>query len=137
VLDRAADRPTPDTLLVLRHLGGAVRRVAEEATAYGNRAARYNLSLDGIWRDPVDDDRAIAWTRAAWAALREHSTGGVYINFAGLGEEGEALVRAAAGPNFERLLAVKRRYDPDGRFALHPAGARPTAAATARVGAAG
>jgi FAD/FMN-containing dehydrogenase len=134
MIGHAADRPTPDTVLVLRHLGGAVGRVPEEATAYGNRDAQYNLSLDAIWRDPGDDDRVIAWTRAAWAALRRHSTGGVYINFAGLGEEGEALVQAAAGSNFARLLAVKQRYDPTGLFALHPAGARSLAAASGRAG---
>jgi FAD/FMN-containing dehydrogenase len=133
MLVHAAGRPTPETVLVLRHLGGAISRAADEATAYGNRAAQYNLSLDAIWREPGDDERAIAWTRAAWAALRRHATGGVYINFAGLGEEGEALVRAAAGANAACLEAVKRRYDPAGLFTSHTGDSRAPAAAPAEV----
>jgi FAD/FMN-containing dehydrogenase len=122
IVARGADRPTPSTAVILRHLGGAIRRVPEDATAYGNRSAEYNLSIDGIWSDPGDDARVIGWVRSAWDELRPHSTGGVYINFAGLSEESEAMSRAAAAGNFERLMEVKRRYDPTGLFRLYPRG---------------
>jgi FAD/FMN-containing dehydrogenase len=108
----AATRPSPSTLLVFRHLGGAIGRVPENATAYGNRTAAFNLSIDSIWVDARESDRNIAWTRATWSAMEHFSNGGVYQNFAGFGEEGERLVRAAHRENYDRLLEVKRRYDP-------------------------
>jgi hypothetical protein len=58
-------------------------------------------------------DRAIAWGREFWAAMGKHSTGGQYLNFAGLGEETDALVRAGYGANYERLAELKAEYDPD------------------------
>jgi FAD/FMN-containing dehydrogenase len=112
----AAKRPTPQTLLIVRHLGGAISRVPDEATAYANRAAAFNLSIDATWEHPADDERVIAWTRDSWAKMQRFSNGGVYLNFAGFGEEGESLVRAAHGGNYERLVAVKKRYDPTNIF---------------------
>jgi FAD/FMN-containing dehydrogenase len=111
-----ADRPTPQTLFALRHLGGAIAQMPEDATAYGNRRASYNLSLDATWIEASDDERAIAWTRQNWADLRARTGGGVYLNFAGLGEENDLLARAGYGGNVERLREVKRRYDPDNLF---------------------
>jgi FAD/FMN-containing dehydrogenase len=112
----AADRPTPETLFALRHLGGAVSRIPDDATAYGNRRSPFNLSIDATWSDPADDERMIGWTRRAWQELRDRTGGGVYLNFAGLGEENELLVRAGHGVNYDRLRAVKRRYDPQNVF---------------------
>ena len=78
------------------------------------------LSLDATWRDPADAEENIAWTRAAWDEMRAFSsTGGVYLNFPGLGEEREALVRAAYGDNYARLAELKRRYDPGNLFSLN------------------
>jgi FAD/FMN-containing dehydrogenase len=112
----AADRPSPQTLLGLRGLGGAMGRVPEAATAYGNRAALANLSIDATWQDPSRSGEMIAWTRQAWSRMRDLTGGGVYLNFAGLGEDEEALARSAHGPNYDRLKAVKRRYDPTNLF---------------------
>ena len=113
----AASRPTPRTLLGLRQFGGAVRHIPSDATAYAHRGAAYNLSLDATWEDASDDERAIAWTRQAWQALRDRTGGGgVYLNFAGLGEENDALARAGYGGNYERLRQVKATYDPTNFF---------------------
>ena len=67
---------------------------APEATAFGRRDAPYLLSFDTTWTDPADTERNIAWTRTAWADMRRFGSGGLYLNFAGFGEEKEALVRA-------------------------------------------
>lgn len=120
IIDRivavATTRPSTQTLIALRHLGGAIRRLADETTAYGHRRAEFNLSFDASWEDSADDDQMIGWTRQAWQGLRDVTGGGVYLNFAGLGEDNEALARAGYGSNYDRLRAVKRRYDPDNVF---------------------
>jgi FAD/FMN-containing dehydrogenase len=114
-LARFATRPSPATLVALRHLGGAIARVPEDATAYGNRAAQFNLSFDATWTNRRDDAANIAWAREAWEALLPFASG-VYLNFAGLGEEGQALARGGLRDNYARLADLKRRYDPDNLF---------------------
>jgi FAD/FMN-containing dehydrogenase len=116
----ARHRPTPMSLVALWHLaGGAASRVEPDATAFGRRTAPYLLSFDTTWDDPADTDRCIAWTRDAWSAMHRFSDGGLYLNFAGFGEEKEALVRAAYGANYDRLAALKARYDPTNLFRMN------------------
>jgi hypothetical protein len=110
-----ARRATPQSLLVIRTLGGAVDRVGPEESAYPHRGARYNLSINAGWSDPALDDTAIGWARSSWDALRPFATGGVYVNFAGLGEESSR--DAVFGPSTARLDEVQSSYDPDGLFA--------------------
>ena len=110
------EKPSRKSLFSLRILGGAMSRIPEDATAYGNRDALYNLSIDTTWDDPADDERMIAWTREAWSKVHELTGGGVYLNFAGLGEDNDDLARGAYGRNYERLREVKRKYDPDNLF---------------------
>lgn len=118
VIDGAQRVPEGQSLMVIRHLGGAISRVPANATAFGNRSAPYNLSLDAIWEDPSEDDAHVSWVRGFWNAMRAHASG-VYLNFPGFGEEGEALVRAGLGGNYVRLQQVKRRYDPANVFRLN------------------
>ena len=110
-----ARRATPQSLMVIRTLGGAVDRVDIEESAYPHRGARYNLSIDAGWTDPALDDTAIGWARSSWDALREFATGGVYVNFAGLDEESGR--DAVFGQSTDRLDEVQASYDPDGLFA--------------------
>jgi hypothetical protein len=115
VVELDSHRPTPESVVFIRTLGGAISRVADDATAYPHRSAAFNLSVDASWRDPALDDTAIGWARSTWDALAEFGTGGVYLNFAGLGEE-SATRAAALGRNAARLDAIRRAYDPDGLF---------------------
>lgn len=95
-------------------------RVGPEATAYGDRSAPFLLSIDTTWADPADTDENIRWTRRLWQEMHRFSSGGLYLNFPGLGEEGEALVRAAYGPEtYARLVALKTEYDPANLFRLN------------------
>jgi hypothetical protein len=119
LIERAATSPSARSVIILRHLGGAIAQVPEDATAYGNRRAEFNLSLDSIWVDASASKENIAWTRATWAALERFSNGGVYQNFAGFEEEGDQLTRAEHRGNYERLMQIKQRYDPIGLF-NHP-----------------
>jgi FAD/FMN-containing dehydrogenase len=116
----ARDRPTPMSLMGLWHLGGgAASRVGAEATAFGRRDVPYLLSFDTTWTDHADDERCIGWTRAAWADMRRLGPGGLYLNFAGFGEEKEDLVRAGYGANYDRLVELKSRYDPGNLFRMN------------------
>src|SRR5918995_3471035 len=105
--DWAARRPTPLTDITIWHHGGAMSRVGETETAYGGRDTPLLLSGEASWTDPAQSDEAIAWGREFWAAMERHSTGGIYLNFPGLGEEKEALVRAGYGVNYDRLATLK------------------------------
>ena len=111
-----ARRPTPQTLIVIRTLGGAIASVGAEDSAYAHRSARFNLSIDATWSDAVLDGTAIGWARSTWAAIRPFATGGVYVNFAGLGNETHGLRRAVLGANQQRLERIRGAYDPDGLF---------------------
>jgi FAD/FMN-containing dehydrogenase len=121
VLSCDADRPNPESLIVIRTLGGAIGQVPDADSAYPHRSAQYNLSIDAGWSDPTLDSTAIGWARSSWDAVAPFSTGGVYINFAGLGDE--AGRDAVFGPADEPLRRVQRAYDPDGVFSA--AAARP------------
>ncbi|HZJ10049.1 MAG TPA: BBE domain-containing protein, partial [Trueperaceae bacterium] len=119
IVERSVERPSDMTFIPIRHLGGAVARVADAETAVANRQAPYLLSIDNAWADPAADERNIAWVRAFWDAMRAHSQGGVYLNFAGLKDEGAAVTKAGHRANFDRLAALKAAYDPDNVFRLN------------------
>jgi len=120
IIARANDRPSPWSLIAVWQLGGAMSRVDPEKTAIGERRAPYLVSFDTSWTEASDNDRAIAWTRDAWAEMKPFSRGGAYLNFPGQGEEGEALLRASYGDaNYDRLVRTKSEYDPANLFRLN------------------
>ena len=119
IIDFAARRPSPLTDIVVWHNGGAMSEVGETDTAYGGRDANFLVTGEASWDDPSVTDDAIAWGRAFWDTMGRHSTGGLYLNFAGLGEEKEALVQAGYGANYERLRVLKAKYDPTNLFRMN------------------
>jgi FAD/FMN-containing dehydrogenase len=114
LVEQFAKAPSPQTAMGIEHLGGAVARVAPDATAFSERDARYSLLITPAWADPAETDRCIAWGRETWARIQPHAKESVYVNYVGLGEEDR--VRAVYGANYARLAAVKARYDPDNLF---------------------
>jgi FAD/FMN-containing dehydrogenase len=96
---------------------GAAGRVDREATAWNYRHAKWGQVMVGVSPDPADTDALIAWTRAYWAALHSHSSGGAYVNM--MMEEGQERVRAAYGANYDRLVAIKTKYDPQNLFRMN------------------
>jgi FAD/FMN-containing dehydrogenase len=119
IVEKAAGRPSPQALMGIWHFGGAMHRGGPDATAFAGRTAPYLLSLDTSWTDPSDDERAIAWTRKVWSDMHAHSSGGLYLNFGGFGEEKDELVKAAFGPSYQRLVQVKNKYDPTNLFRVN------------------
>ena len=109
--------PSANTLSSIWNFGGATARIPADATAFGDRSMPYMLSIDSIWSDAGDDKINIAWTRDFWERMREHSQHGrMYLNFPGLGEEGEKLQRDSFGSNYGRLQSIKHKYDPGNLF---------------------
>jgi FAD/FMN-containing dehydrogenase len=112
--DLGRRRPSQLSSIDVWPLGGALARVPVDATPISQRGAGYLIGIEANWDDPTQDDTNRAWAREVAAALAPFSTGASYLNFEDLAETGAA--RASHGPNFERLVDIKRRYDPDGRF---------------------
>jgi hypothetical protein len=113
----AASEPTsPMSQVLLRVMGGAIARVPADATAFRFREAAAMLTISAMWPDPTDPgDVHRAWCRGQWEALRPWSAGGGYVNH--LGDEGGGRVRQAyGGDTWQRLVALKRRWDPDNVF---------------------
>jgi FAD/FMN-containing dehydrogenase len=119
IVGLAGRRPTPLTDIVIWHHGGAMTRVGETETSYGGRDAPFLVTAEANWTDPAQNDEAIAWAREVWDAMERYSTGNVYLNFPGLGEEKDDLARAGYGVNYERLAELKAKYDPDNLFRMN------------------
>jgi FAD/FMN-containing dehydrogenase len=109
-----ASTPLPGCEFHIHDFGGAVARVPEDATAFGDRSAPYVLNIVGAWQDPADDEANLAWMRDIGARLDEFCTGSVYSNF--MGAEGADRTKAAYGGKLPRLQALKREWDPDNVF---------------------
>lgn len=113
------ERPESRILFSIRHLEGAIRRVPADATAFGDRSAPFLLSIDATWEEAEDSEENIAWSRRCWSDMQRFSPGGTYFNFPGFLEEGEDLLRASYGENYDRLVEIKTKYDPDNLFRLN------------------
>ncbi len=117
IIERFASVPSPMTAILLEHFHGAVTRVGPTDTAVPHRAEGWNLLLPSEWMDPADTEANIAWTKDTFAALSEHFGGGRWLNY--LGDDQDDAISAAYGPNYDRLVEVKRRHDPDNVFHLN------------------
>jgi len=115
-VDWSKRRPSDDTLVIIRHVGGAIARVSADETAFGDRSSEWMLSIDSTWQDPADDEANVAYTREFWDAAVPFSNGQTYFNFPGLLEEGDAAVRASYGAGYDRLARIKAAYDPENVF---------------------
>jgi FAD/FMN-containing dehydrogenase len=114
-----AKRPSEKTYASVWKFGGAVQRVAAKATAFGDRSAPYMLSIDGIWSRSADDDANIAWVRNFWGDMQRHSTGRIYLNFPGHGEDSNLARDTFGAQAYARLQDIKRKYDPTNLFRMN------------------
>jgi FAD/FMN-containing dehydrogenase len=114
--DLFAECPMPGGQLGLLHLGGALNEHNPDDGAMGNRDAQFACGLLGNWAPGEAGFEGFPqWIRDAWERVRPISTGGNYINFQ-TADEGEQRIRETYGANYDRLVEIKREYDPDNLF---------------------
>jgi FAD/FMN-containing dehydrogenase len=120
IVDAAATWTSPLSQILLRQLGGAIARVPADATAFSYRDAALILTVPAIWASGDEDPAPHkAWARALWSDLQRVSSGGGYVNQLDA-DEGPSRTRDAYAPaTWRRLVALKRRYDPDNVFRLN------------------
>jgi FAD/FMN-containing dehydrogenase len=117
VAEYAAKKPSVLSAVLIQTVCGAASRIASDATAFAHRKLPYAPVIVSRWLDTADTEKNIAWTRDFWNALQPLAGGGVYVN--DLGQDDEDRVRMAYGANYERLVALKKEYDPDNFFHLN------------------
>jgi len=116
-IQNAISAPSKNSISSLWHIGGAISEVASDATAFGDRSMGWMYSLDSVWSDSHDDAINIDWSREAWSSAEHFGhQGRAYLNFAGHGEDGAILTRKSFGPNYDRLVEIKTKYDPQNKF---------------------
>ncbi|HEU0116930.1 MAG TPA: FAD-binding oxidoreductase, partial [Thermomicrobiales bacterium] len=115
-----AEPPIPWGQILIEFYAGAMNRVGVAETAYAQREARYQFVMVGASDDPADDAASVAWVRELHARTERHALNGAFLNFNAV-DGGDRIdrVRAAYGPNWERLVAIKRRYDPTNFFRVN------------------
>ncbi|MGH9051360.1 MAG: FAD-binding oxidoreductase [Acidimicrobiia bacterium] len=115
LVDHATKPVSPFAQMLLIPGGGAIARVDDDATAFGQRNAPWNVHFLSLWADPSDDEVNIAYTRAIATAMKPWTTGQVYLNF--IGDEGQDRVEASFGAEkYARLRALKAKWDPTNLF---------------------
>ncbi len=118
LLDAVTKLPTPACEIFIGNLGGAINRVAADATAYPHRNAEFVMNVHTRWSAKPQDAECIAWARKLFDAAAPFATGGVYVNFMPE-DEGQRVRAGAYGGNFERLAKLKAKYDPSNLFRMN------------------
>jgi FAD/FMN-containing dehydrogenase len=112
--------PSPQSHVIIEHLGGAIRRVARDETAFYHRDMLHDLLILGVWTKPDEKEPCINWARDLWHAMQPFCGEGAYVNYLGQeAEEGAARVKSAYAGNYPRLMALKQKYDPTNFFSLN------------------
>ncbi|MBV9087179.1 MAG: FAD-binding oxidoreductase [Acidobacteriaceae bacterium] len=114
----AGTAPSPNTFApFFEHWHGAVHRVGPTDTAFPHRQYSWNLFAWSVWANPADTEKNIQWTRQCWEAMAPYLASGSYVNY--VSDEGDVFAQAAYGPNYERLAALKNKYDPTNFFSMN------------------
>ncbi len=109
--------PGPECEVFIAHVGGAMARVAPEATAYPNRAAHFVMNVHTRWREAAQDGECVGWARKLFSDVAPFASGSAYVNFMP-DDEGDRIEKVY-GANYRRLAEAKRTWDPKNRFRLN------------------
>lgn len=120
VLEYGNALPTPVSNIAFQQLHGAASRVGAGETAFPHRYDHYDLLVHPATDDPTESEKIIRWARECWGALQPFVERALYVNaLEDALEEGQARVREAYGANYDRLVALKNKYDPGNMFRLN------------------
>jgi FAD/FMN-containing dehydrogenase len=117
IIEFAGKLPSPQCEIFIGLIAGASNRIAPDAMAYGHRDAKFVLNVHGRWDEAKDDQKCIGWAREFFKASAPYASAGAYVNF--MTAEESDRVAAAYGANYDRLVQIKKRYDPDNIFHLN------------------
>jgi FAD/FMN-containing dehydrogenase len=117
IVDAFEEAPSTMSAFFLEHMHGQATRVDTAATAFPHRQPGYFLLLLAQWADPADTEANISWAKATFESLRPYMAERRYVNF--MSDDERGFVHQAYGPNYARLVEVKRRYDPQNLFRLN------------------
>jgi FAD/FMN-containing dehydrogenase len=115
--EHAAKMPTWQSTMHLYPIDGAAAKVANDATPWCYRDAKWAQVIVGVDPDPANKEKLVTWARDYFNATHPYSAGGAYINF--MMDEGEDRIRATYGKNYDRLAKIKREYDPNNFFRVN------------------
>ncbi len=115
----ARRQPSAHSTTDIWYNGGAIQRVDEAAMAFHGRHVNFVINPEANWEHPAEDEENIAWVRDFLAAMQPYSDGSRYLNFPGFQEEGDDMMRAAFASKYDKLAALKRKYDPTNLFSLN------------------
>ena len=109
--------PTPHSTMHLYPIFGAAHKVRNDETAWGYREAKWSMVIVGVDPDPANSEKITNWTKDYYNAIHPYSAGGAYVNF--MMDEGQDRVKASYGKNYNRLVQIKSKYDPDNFFRIN------------------
>ena len=109
--------PTQLSTMHLYPIDGAANRVGRNDTAFSYREAKWSMIIVGVDPDPAKAEKITSWTKECWRALHPYSCGGAYVNF--MMEEGQERIQATYRDNYDRLVAIKTKYDPTNLFRVN------------------
>lgn len=109
--------PTMHSTMHLYPINGAASRISKTDTPWNYRDATWAMVIVGVDPDPANNEKITTWTKQYWEKLHPYSAGGAYVNF--MMDEGEERVKATYGENYERLVTIKRKYDPNNLFRVN------------------
>ncbi|MEV8376584.1 FAD-binding oxidoreductase [Kribbella sp. NPDC056861] len=116
-LQHAPGLPAVNSTVHIYPINGACHRVPADATAFAYREANFATVIAGMWPDPAENDRSVEWVRGYYDAVSPHSESGGYVNFMAGDDQGRVADNYRG--NYERLVEVKRKYDPGNLFHLN------------------
>jgi len=117
IIEYAGKLPSPQCEIFIGTIGGQTTRVAPDAMAYSSRDAKYVMNVHGRWETAAEDERCIAWARDFFARSKPFASGGAYVNF--MTEDEAERIASAYGPAYDRLVAIKTKYDPANLFHMN------------------
>jgi FAD binding domain/Berberine and berberine like len=119
MIEQFSAAPSPFCVAAFEHLGGEVSRVGEDETAFGDRSAPYTLIITSGWVDPAETERNVEWARGFWEAMQPFTRDTVYVNYMDIRDEADRIKAAYGAETYERLVALKNKYDPTNLFRLN------------------